>query len=85
MGFIHKDNLGASGLGYGFQSGVELNEGCAFLGIGLEKPFLRSLDDKSQTVEIIDTTTVAQYPPKVLFHKLSHHFPSPIRQFNSGL
>ena len=60
MRFVHEVDLGTLRLGFCPQDHVGCDKGSTFLGVGFEQSFLGSLEDKSEPVQVVQTTTAAE-------------------------
>src|SRR3990172_2853564 len=85
VGLIHEEDLGADLLRLGQQRHIEGDESRSFLCVGLQQPLLRTLQHEAQPMQVVQTTTVTQFPAKTLPDKLLHHFPVPVRHFDPRL
>src|SRR5215216_1573356 len=80
VGLVHEEDLGPGPGSRGAQERALPHEDRPTLRVRLQQPFLRSLEDEAQAVQVVQTATAAERHSESLPDVPPDHLPVPIRQ-----
>ena len=85
MGLVGEEDFRPQLSRFDQECGIRRHEGLTLTIVGLQKMFLRPLQDKTQPMQVVQATAAAQRESEAFLDKSPYHFPVPIRQVDSCL
>ena len=85
MGLVGEEDFHPQLPRFDQEFGIRRHEGLPLSIVGLQKMFLRPLQDKTQPMQVVQATTAAQQESEAFLDESPYHFPVPIHQVDSCL